>query len=68
MKRIKVTATHIIDYIPDLASDVYFSEEADTIEKAMEIDSRDVLAGKIGLDELCDSLPYVSYKWEVIDD
>lgn len=68
MRRIRVKRTTVIEYIPDLASDVYFAEGADTLEKAMEIDSRDVSAGKIGFDELAEDLPYVSYLWEIVDE
>lgn len=67
-KKIRVTETRVIEYIPQIGEDYNVYDEANitTIEEALELDKQEYKDDRFELLELGD--PKVSVKWEIVDE
>lgn len=66
--QIKVVETRTWIYEPELDADFYAEHGIKTIEEAMVIDSKEVSANKVALDELGDEPQSVDYAWSIVSE
>lgn len=69
VKKLKVTATFVGYYQPDLKNDYYTENEVTSLDEAIQIDFKDLKEGNITIYDLCsDDLRSSTYKIEVVDE
>lgn len=67
MKVIRLTRVEVWEYMPDLDSDFYLSENIKTIEDAMVADESDIEKGRLSILELVDEPKSIHDTWEIVE-
>jgi hypothetical protein len=67
LRKIRLTVTSVYEYNPNFEEDYYVENEVTTIEKALEVDLRDLVNGLVDADMLSKELPKVSFDMKIIE-
>lgn len=68
VKKIRVTETRVVEYVPDWNDTFYSNLPEKNLEAAMEVDKEDYAKGDLALDDLRDTGEYTeTVTWEIVE-
>lgn len=66
-KMIRLVRTEVYEYEPNLSDGAYMECDIKTIEDALELDKKDLEAGKVHPSDLVIEDPTATHEWSIVD-
>lgn len=67
MKKIRVTETRTVDYVPNFEEEFYQENDVETLEEAIKADLESLRKGDVDLDGLAKELATMSFSMEIVE-